>query len=287
MSNRQLDAIMEPLMDEVRRLKQASSSTKYGIASATTALSGLSPLPDLSSVNASASDVVAGKKFVDGQGTVVDGTLMNRGAVTQTLTPSSSTYTIPAGYHNGSGTVTAQKQAKSVSFTPNGSAQTINPDSGKFLSSVTIKACDMKRWTVSGEIDSSMIGSNQTVFSVYFPKSQVKSVDRFFLTMYSISPGVLNDKYTVFREEFSDSSLNSQTPMVYITPDGSDDLTTVDITGSLTQYDPICYLSITSESYGGAECWKFTFDFDTEDFYPNTQGSGLPFRCDLTYWETA
>lgn len=281
-----VNSLMTALMNQVRRLKGEPSTTKYSISGATTALSGLNPLPDLSSVNASAADVVAGKKFVNGQGSVVDGTLMNRGAVTQTLTPSSSTYTIPAGYHNGNGTVSAQKQAKSVSFTPNGSAQTINPDSGKFLSSVTVKACDMKRWTVLEEINSSMIGYNQTVFSVYFPKSQVKSVDRFFLSMYTVAPVALEDKYTVFHEEFSNSSLSSQRPMVYITPDGSD-LTFVSISGNTSNGDPICSLAISSETHGGADSWKFTFTFDTADFYPNRQNEGLVCQCDLTYWETA
>ena len=57
-------------------------------------------------VNFSASDLLIGKSANDSNGEKVNGTMPNRGAVTASLNCGGS-YTIPAGYHNGSGKVTA------------------------------------------------------------------------------------------------------------------------------------------------------------------------------------
>lgn len=63
-------------------------------------------------------------------------TIVNRGKVTQTLNTSTKSYTIPAGYHNGQGTVSIATQEKTV--TGSRSNQTVTPDSGKVLSKVTV-----------------------------------------------------------------------------------------------------------------------------------------------------
>ncbi len=55
--------------------------------------------------NASAGQILSGKTALVG-GKQVTGTMPNKGAVTKTVSPG-GTYTIPAGYHNGSGKVTA------------------------------------------------------------------------------------------------------------------------------------------------------------------------------------
>lgn len=88
--------------------------------------------------NATEADVLSGKTFSNESGIDKTGTMTNRGAVSQTLNTSTTSYTIPAGYHNGSGTVSITTQTKSC--TPSTSAQTISPDSGKVLSSVSVSA---------------------------------------------------------------------------------------------------------------------------------------------------
>ena len=61
-------------------------------------------------VNFSASDLLTGKTANDSNGEKVNGTMPNKGAVTATLNCGGS-YTIPKGYHNGSGKVTANSLA--------------------------------------------------------------------------------------------------------------------------------------------------------------------------------
>lgn len=60
---------------------------------------------DVSSVDAEAGDVLAGKKIVGSSGEIA-GTMANNGAVSATLDYGES-YTVPQGYHNGSGVITA------------------------------------------------------------------------------------------------------------------------------------------------------------------------------------
>lgn len=92
---------------------------------------------NVSSVTATASDVLSPKVFANASGNVV-GTMVNNGAVTRTLDTAAgnSSYTIPAGYHNGNGTVSITTETKTA--TPSESSQTITPTTGKVLSSVTV-----------------------------------------------------------------------------------------------------------------------------------------------------
>lgn len=93
---------------------------------------------DVSSVTAAAGDVLVGKIYVTSGGVVTTGTMANNGAVSQTLSGTTVTYTIPAGYHNGKGTVKIVLEEKTA--TPTKAAQTITPTSGKVLSKVTVAA---------------------------------------------------------------------------------------------------------------------------------------------------
>lgn len=126
---------------------------------------------DSSSCTAVVAEVLATKTFAKG-GSILTGTMTNRGAVTGTISDKSTPYTIPQGYHDGSGTVSIDSasalalipenirenieilgitgtmsgsenmhaQAKTV--TPSASTQTILPDSPTYncLSQVTVNA---------------------------------------------------------------------------------------------------------------------------------------------------
>lgn len=91
---------------------------------------------DVTSVNATAADVLANKKIVTSDGTLTTGTMPNNGAISKTLTTESTSYTIPKGYHSGTGSVKIVLEEKTA--TPTKSSQTIEPTTGKVLSSVTV-----------------------------------------------------------------------------------------------------------------------------------------------------
>ena len=122
----------------------------YGLDSVT-----IGAIPDayqnVSSVTATSADVLATKIIVNAAGETVTGSMPNNGAVSKTLdaTTSNQTYTVPSGYHNGSGKVSITLETKSA--TPTGSSQDITPTSGKVLSKVTVNAIPSKYGDTTGD----------------------------------------------------------------------------------------------------------------------------------------
>lgn len=106
---------------------------------------------DVSSVTATAGDVLATKTIVTSDGTVTAGSMANNGAVSKTLdaTTGNQSYTVPSGYHNGSGTVSITLETKSA--TPTTASQDITPTSGKVLSKVTVNAIPAKYGDTTGD----------------------------------------------------------------------------------------------------------------------------------------
>ena len=91
---------------------------------------------DVSPVTAGAADVLVKKIIVNADGETVAGTMTDNGAVSKTLDATTKSYTVPKGYHSGTGTVKITTEEKSA--TPTKSSQTITPTSGKVLSKVTV-----------------------------------------------------------------------------------------------------------------------------------------------------
>lgn len=106
---------------------------------------------DASNVDATAGDVLAGKIIVASDGTEITGSMTNRGAVSKTLdaTTGNQSYTVPSGFHNGSGTVSITLEEKSA--TPAATSQNITPTSGKVLSKVTVAAIPAKYGDTTGD----------------------------------------------------------------------------------------------------------------------------------------
>ena len=61
---------------------------------------------DVSGVTATAANVLDGSYFVTKTGTLTYGSMVNKGAISETIDGLTTTsYTVPDGYHNGSGKV--------------------------------------------------------------------------------------------------------------------------------------------------------------------------------------
>ena len=93
---------------------------------------------NVSSVTATADDVLANKVIVDATGATKTGTMPNNGTVEKTLDTNTTQYIIPKGYHNGQGIVEVSLEEKTT--IPSTASQNITPSSGKVLSKVTVGA---------------------------------------------------------------------------------------------------------------------------------------------------
>lgn len=131
---------------------------------------------DSSAATATAAEVLTGKTFAKG-GQVHTGTMKNNGAVAGTISTKDEKYTVPQGYHDGSGTVaiadtekakliaenirqgvtilgidgtmsgTEDANAETVSVTPTMSEQVILPNTAEgynYIAQVTVAAIPVK-----------------------------------------------------------------------------------------------------------------------------------------------
>jgi hypothetical protein len=106
---------------------------------------------DVSNVDATAADVLAGKVIVVADGTETTGTMADNGTVNKTLdaTTGNQSFTIAAGKHSGTGKVSIVLEEKSA--TPTTASQSVTPTAGKVLSKVTVNAIPVKFGDTTGD----------------------------------------------------------------------------------------------------------------------------------------
>jgi hypothetical protein len=131
-------ALQEKSVTPTKKQQSVTPGDGYYGLSAVTVAAIPDIYQDVSSVTATAPEVLTGRVFVPTDGTPVTGTMTNNGAVEITLNGTVVSYTIPKGYHNGEGKVTITLETKTV--TPTKSVQDITPEDGKLLSKVTVAA---------------------------------------------------------------------------------------------------------------------------------------------------
>lgn len=107
-------------------------------------------------------EVLSGKTFTNDNGAQT-GTMTNNGAVTQTIT-AGQTYTIPAGYHNGSGTVsdTSSLQFISSNYAGSNGTMTFTAEVGDIFTIASTRE-------TAGDINMVSVSSNLTLTKVTSP----------------------------------------------------------------------------------------------------------------------
>ncbi len=107
----------------------------YGLSDVT-----IAPIPDayqdVSSVTAGAGDVLTGKVIVNAEGKVTTGTMANNGTVNKILDVTTQSYTIPKGFHSGTGVVKIETEI--VDVVPSIDPQSIKATAGKVITSVVV-----------------------------------------------------------------------------------------------------------------------------------------------------
>lgn len=146
-------------LGEIKVVTEDKSATPTKVEQKISASSGkvlknvtVAPIPAeyqvVTGVTAGAGDVLSGKVIVDADGTEVTGTMANNGAVAESLDTTKTSYTVPAGYHDGTGTVAITLDQKSV--TPTKVEQVVTPGTGKVLEKVTVAAIPAAYQDVTG-----------------------------------------------------------------------------------------------------------------------------------------
>lgn len=146
-------------------------------------------------------NVLAGKTFSNADGTGKTGTMVNNGAVSVTLTDQDPTYTIPEGYHNGSGIVgftasagatlevTCDQDFAGLTITATDGTTTLSkvcPSSSPYI--VEFDIPNEGTWTVSGIIDGMTFSAQISVTIDYAAELESKKIYGFHVDSSVSSP---------------------------------------------------------------------------------------------------
>lgn len=101
--------------------------------------------------DANAADVPQGVTFSSENGLNIPGTMADNGTVNKVLDTSTTSYTIPAGKHSGSGKVSISTETKTI--TPTKSQQKVSASSGKVISEFTVNAIPSNYIEPSGTLN--------------------------------------------------------------------------------------------------------------------------------------
>ena len=150
---------------KVQIVLETKSATPSGSTQSITPTTGkvlskvtVNPIPskygDTTGDDGVAANVLSGIKvhtIVNGSATQITGSMADNGAVSKTLdaTTGNQSYTVPEGYHDGSGKVQIVLETKSA--TPSTGTQNITPTSGKVLSKVTVDPIPAKYGDTTGD----------------------------------------------------------------------------------------------------------------------------------------
>lgn len=165
---------------------------------------------NVSSVTAAAADVLTGKVIVLSDGTVVTGTMPNKGgwgcilAANADFVGDTNYTTIPAGYHDGTGKAIIELERKTV--TPTKSQQVIVPTNGKVMNKVTVEPIPNEFQDVSGvtAVSADVLGGKkivtvggEVVGSMTNNGAIVGKIDGLTTTSYTVPKGFHNGSGTV------------------------------------------------------------------------------------------
>lgn len=134
-------------------------------------------------------EVLSGKTFASGNGVGLTGTMTNRGAVTSTITTQGGQYTVPSGYHSGSGKITASfanLSAGNIKSGVNvgGVVGTLSPIQSRTVN-ISLYSQSLSTWSISKFCllggDSKLVDLTNTTYSA-IPTSIVVNGD--ILTFY-------------------------------------------------------------------------------------------------------
>lgn len=231
---------------------------KYGLSSVT-----VNAIPaayqNVTDVTATAADVLTGKVIVDAAGRVVTGGMPNNGAVSQVIDMDNREYTIPKGYHNGSGTVKIVPEFID-NVMPTKDAQHITPSAGKVIEAVYVDAIPDKYQDITVVTatankvltGSKFVGANGAVTDGAMPNNgAVKAILDTDITennVYTIPAGYHNGSGTVSINVEGQKVITPTKSTQYVAPESEKVLSTVKVNPIPDAYQDVTNVTATASA---------------------------------------